>query len=100
MVVDKTRTLAREGLSPDAWAKIEQRCAILLAAAIENDRAEMRDAYDAAFLEARAAHRGHFGREAHAELRDELLGGKVVETDLVLDVADAIRVRRLNNRSA
>lgn len=94
------RALAREGVSAETWASREAACAATLAIEAERRERRMRDAYDDAFLEARALHRGSFGAEACVELRVEVGAASEGLAELALDVADAIRFRRVSSRTA
>ena len=89
--------LARQGLTPEAWANIERDWTARLATEAARGETTLRDAYDEAFLEARALQRGAFDLKAFAELRVELEAGVADEVlaGMALDVADAMRFQRL-----
>lgn len=88
--------LAAHGLTAERWAEIERHWGARLAADAELGETERRDAYDEAFLEARARHRGSFGVEAFAELlvESELGVAEHAIGSLAMDVADAMRFQR------
>jgi hypothetical protein len=93
--------LERHGLTPDSWSELELGCVVQLAAEAKRGDTTLRDAYDDAYLEARAAHRGPFDLQSFAELRVELESGTVADSSLGMaeDIADAMRFYRVWQRS-
>ena len=89
------RAIAHAGYREASWLPIADACSRELADEAERGAHALRDAYDQAFLDGRAAHRGAFGRSAYVGLRTELERGVAVTADLGLDIADAMRFRRL-----
>ncbi len=89
--------LASRGLTEQTWSAALRRCLDRLASEAEEGRTELRDEYDEAFLAAEALRRGPFELEHLARFRVDLEQGepKLEDAGLALDIAVAMRVRRL-----
>ena len=94
--------LAAHGLGAERWSEIERHWAARLAGEAERGERALCDAYNEAYLAARALHRGPFGLDAFAELRVELELGAAEPAipSVASDVADAMRFQRLWTRRA
>lgn len=96
IVGGSTDAYTRHGLTAEAWLALEESQFARIAAALERGDGALRDAYDAAFLAARARTRGDFGERALAELETELAKDCVEDASPAMgnDIADAARYRR------
>jgi hypothetical protein len=91
--------LSRHGLTRESWRLIEGEWTSRIGAELERGETTLRDAYDDAYLEARASHRGPFDARALTELCAELEGRAPDEAPgLEQDVADAMRFKRAEAR--
>jgi uncharacterized protein DUF2169 len=94
--------LATRGLAEQTWRSVERRCLERLADEAEQGGTDLRDEYDEAFLAAEALRRGPFELEHLARFRVDLEMGEPQHEDaeLALDIAAAMRTRRLAARRA